>query len=235
VGAIGTAGAFSFQWSKNIACGEGGAMVTNDDRFYDLAWAHHNCGRLKSDLSAQATRMSWNLRMPAFQAGMLIPQIRRCPELFARRAANVAYLREKLAGFPGVQIQAVPGEGSKSAYHLLLCRLISAEFKGLTKARFLSAIAAEGIPFGGGYSPLYEARMLQRNESGKSPAEQHTGLTIPPAEGSCPVCARLCAEEAFWAGQRVLLGTQRDMDDIADAIFKVYEHAGEIAGRIRGY
>ncbi len=228
VGAIGDAGAFSFQWSKNITSGEGGAMVTDDDRVYDVAWAHHNCGRLKSNMAQQAMNMSWNLRMPAFQAGLLVPQIQRGAELFQRRADNVAYLRKKLYGFAGVRIQTVPGEGSVSAYHLLLCRLMSEHFKGVTKQQFLAAISAEGIPFGGGYNPLYQAGMFQRDGSGKSPAERHTGLEIDPAQPDCPTCEHLCTYEAFWAGQRVLLGDTRDIADIADAILKVYEHAEEL-------
>jgi dTDP-4-amino-4,6-dideoxygalactose transaminase len=171
--------------------------------------------------------MSWNLRMPSFQAAMLVPQVRRCPSLFARRCRNMDYLRKQLKDFPGIELQTVPGQNSVSAYHLILGRLIPERFKGLSKSQFLRAIAAEGIPFSGGYEPLYRAEMFQRDESGRSPVERHTGLEIDPLAADCPVCERVSAEEAFWGTQRLLLGDEKDMDDIVRAIHKVYENADE--------
>lgn len=47
VGAIGDLGTFSFQSSKNINAGEGGMILTNDDRLADLAWSYANVGRIR--------------------------------------------------------------------------------------------------------------------------------------------------------------------------------------------
>jgi dTDP-4-amino-4,6-dideoxygalactose transaminase len=42
VGALGSGGTFSFQGSKSLTCGEGGAIVTNDPKVHEAAWAHHH-------------------------------------------------------------------------------------------------------------------------------------------------------------------------------------------------
>jgi hypothetical protein len=51
---------------------------------------------------------------------------------------------------------------------------------------------------------------------------------LPP---HCPVTERACAEEGVWLTQNMLLGSKVDMDDIADAIAKIHDHAGEIIHR----
>lgn len=45
----------------------------------------------------------------------------------------------------------------------------------------------------------------------------------------CPNCEKLCSSQAVWIEQRLLLGTQQDMDDIADAFEKVYENRDQLA------
>src|SRR5690606_20313295 len=42
VGTLGLTGAFSFQSSKNLNCGEGGALLTNDDQFAESCYNFHN-------------------------------------------------------------------------------------------------------------------------------------------------------------------------------------------------
>jgi dTDP-4-amino-4,6-dideoxygalactose transaminase len=50
VGALSDLGTFSFQLSKNITAGEGGIIVTNDDRLEEMVWSLHNVGRRKGGL-----------------------------------------------------------------------------------------------------------------------------------------------------------------------------------------
>ena len=44
LGTIGHAGAYSFNMFKNITCGEGGVLITNDDRIYTRALMYHDAG-----------------------------------------------------------------------------------------------------------------------------------------------------------------------------------------------
>ena len=47
------------------------------------------------------------------------------------------------------------------------------------------------------------------------------GQVVEYEEPDCPVTERACTAEGAWLGQTVLLGTQKDMDDIAEAIVKI--------------
>src|SRR3954451_2679942 len=76
VGTYGQAGCFSFQASKNLNSGEGGAIITDDEDFIEDAYAFHNNshGRKTSGL-ASYSKPGVNLRLTEFQAAMLMAQM----------------------------------------------------------------------------------------------------------------------------------------------------------------
>src|SRR5262249_47591298 len=68
VGSLGDAGAFSFQSSKNLACGEGGALVTNDEHIFERAHSMHNAGRARVAGSRwHHVFLGWNCRPTEYQ------------------------------------------------------------------------------------------------------------------------------------------------------------------------
>jgi len=85
VGSIGDLGTFSFQSSKNITAGEGGAVTSDDDRLNDRAWSFHNVGRVREGAWYQHEVLGGNSRMGAWAAAVLLAQMRRAPEQLARR------------------------------------------------------------------------------------------------------------------------------------------------------
>ena len=96
VGALGLAGAFSFYPTKNLgACGEGGALVTNDDRLAALARNLRSHGESRHYVHE---RVGFNYRMEAFQAAVLRLKMKRLPEWTERRRQLACRYRELLAG-----------------------------------------------------------------------------------------------------------------------------------------
>ncbi len=99
VGSIGHAGAFSFNQHKNITSGEGGALVTNDDRIYARALMYHDVGhyeradRFESD---EPVLPGVNYRMPALSAAVLRPQLARLDAKLERRRQRRRYLIDRL-------------------------------------------------------------------------------------------------------------------------------------------
>ena len=98
VGAIGHAGAFSFQSSKNLSCGEGGVVCTNDDEVGERAWSLHNVGRQPPEARLQHTHIGYNMRMTQLQAALLLSQMEHLEEQMARRDASAARLRRRPRG-----------------------------------------------------------------------------------------------------------------------------------------
>ncbi len=77
VGSIGTAGCFSFQASKNLNSGEGGAIITSDTALIERAYAFHNNGRPASGTDFAYRTTGLNLRLTEFQAALLLAQMTR--------------------------------------------------------------------------------------------------------------------------------------------------------------
>lgn len=229
VGAIGDLGAFSFQSSKNISSGEGGAIVTNDDRLAEMAWSIHNCGRARGGGWYEHPVMGTNVRMTEWQAAVLLAQIQRAEKQTQRRRENAAYLDSLLAEIDGVEPARVHGEDSASAYHLYLLRYNPECFKGLPREKFVQAVRAEGVELTCGYGkPLYHHDMFQPTDGGPCWAERICGVPIDFSGVRCPVAEKIGYETGMWIYQKFLLGERSDMDDIAEAIRKVQENVDEL-------
>ncbi len=231
VGALGIAGGFSFQSSKNLCSGEGGAIVTNDRELYERAWSLHNCGRVMEGGWYDHRMLGFNWRMTEFQAAILRHGLRKLPEQMALRDDNAIYLREQLSQVAGVYPQAFSEGATRSAWHLLICRYDREAFAGLSREKVVAALAAEGIPASAGYNPLYRepafAEGIDYSEFPWAPQIYKGNVRYEEAAQNCPVCEELCSC-SFWLYQSVLLGSKKDMDDIVEAIAKVQAHAAEV-------
>jgi dTDP-4-amino-4,6-dideoxygalactose transaminase len=74
---LGKLGCFSFQASKNLNSGEGGAVITNDDQLIEHCRAFHNNGRGFNRTSFEYEGIGCNLRITEFQAAILTSQLER--------------------------------------------------------------------------------------------------------------------------------------------------------------
>lgn len=229
VGTIGHIGTFSFQSSKNLSAGEGGAMVTNDGRLGARLRTFTNCGRVEGGAWYDHHELAGNHRLGAFQAALLLAGLDRLDEQTRRREENAEYLRTLLGGIGGVGFQKRLDGATRHAYHLGVIQYQPDAFGGLPKARFIEALEKEGIPCASGYLPLYQYRVF-RDFPEKIPAyKQLYEGRVRFGEGICPECERISDEEAVWTFQEMYLGTKSDMEDIAAAVRKIKENADQLA------
>jgi dTDP-4-amino-4,6-dideoxygalactose transaminase len=185
VGALGDAGTFSFQSSKNLNAGEGGVVLTNDREVADRGWSVANVGRVREgapqpgsasegNAAARAASqsssrtggtpagwyrhevMGWNMRLTEFQGALLLAQMERLPQQFERRERNARLLDRELANIPGIRPQARDERVTGHAHHLYLFRYDRSHFSDRDRSWFVAALRAEGIPASQGYvTPLY--------------------------------------------------------------------------------
>lgn len=231
VGSWGTVGCFSFQASKNLNSGEGGAVLTDDDQLIGkLSAFHNNSGSMHGAVTENA--MTWgglNLRMPEFQAALLISQMTRLEEQSKRREQNAAYLTSMLKEIPGVHPAEMYEGCTRNAYHLYMFRYDAAQFAGLSRVKLLKALSADGVPASAGYTPLNKQPLLRNVLSSRGFAKVYgTSVQKWDERNSCPENDRLC-EEALWLTQTTLLGPRSDMETIAAAIRKIQRHASALA------
>ena len=228
LGTIAPLGCFSFQSSKTIACGEGGAILGDDEALMDQCYTVHNHG---TNRRGRTECIGPKYRMNEFEAAVLLAQLAGAQERFRRRNQNAAHLTARLAGCPGIVPQKLyPGTDSGSFY-LYAMSYKPEHFHGVDRARFLKAVEAEGISL----SPYIE-RGLHREPwvdniiKSKVYTKMYSAHRLRQFrdEMSCPNCDRVCEEMAMLWASGPLLGSQSDMDDVADAILKVYENRDQL-------
>lgn len=233
VGNWGLGGAFSFQESKNLSSGEGGAVITNDDTFYQNCYGFHHQGQgadAASLVPGSGIRGS-NLRITEFQAAILLAQMTRLTEQVKRRWENAQYLTEMLIQIPGIKPAKLYDGVTKSAYHLYMFRYDKRMFSEMSRSQFMNALDAEGIPCSSGYTSMtrekYITDLAQNKYYLNIYGEKRMKEWVESL--SCPQNDRLCDEEALWFGQNMLLGTKTDMEQIAEAIKKIATYSSEIS------
>lgn len=230
VGTYGTAGCFSFQASKNLNSGEGGAILTNDDETADRCFAFHSNGRpRRSDSSFVYHGQGSNERITEFQAAILLAQMTRIEEQSKTREQNAAYLSGLLKEIPGIQVAKTYSGCTRNAYHLYMFRYNKEAFAGVPRAAFLKALSAEGIPCSAGYKPLNKEPFLSAVLSSKGFKRVYPEKVLKSWQerNNCPANDQLC-EEAVWLTQTMLLGSKSDMDQIAEGIRKIQGQAADL-------
>ena len=215
VGALGLGGIFSFQTSKNMSAGEGGAIISNDESFIDKCFSYHNCGRVRNGEWYEHHILGSNLRMSALNAAILIPQINTWADDFSLREKNRKILDQYLSEMGGL-IPMKNIKGGKSSNHIYMCRYIEKEFEGVKRGIFFKAMQAEGVFTYRGWSPIYKEPLFSINPKeyplleGIKYKDLHHANTEIFAE-----------KQAVWLRQNHLIGSEEDTNDIINAFEKV--------------
>jgi len=230
LGTLGAAGCFSFQASKNLNSGEGGAIISNDDELMDICQSFHNNGRGSANYGYAYVRNGSNHRITEFQAGILLAQLTRLEEQMKTREENAQYLTEHLKEIDGILPAAMYEGCTRNAYHLYMFRYDAEKFDGLPRDRFIKALEAEGIPASSGYIPLNKEPLIRATVESRAYRKCFSEAELRDYTDriECPENDRLCTE-AVWFTQTMFLGPRSDMDSILDAVRKIKVHASAIA------
>jgi len=228
VGAIGTAGSFSFQMSKSLASGEGGAVLTDDDALAERARLEHNIGRVQGRPGYEHVVLSGNYRMSEFQGAILRCQLERLPAQTEHKHANGEFLAAEAAKIGGIEPLKRDPRITKRGYYFFLLRYDAAQFGGVPRDAFLRALNAEGVPCGSAYGiPLY------RNEA-FSPEQARRKICCPPERMldyhglHLPVAERICLEQQVTIPHQALLADREGIQGIVDALAKITANLDEL-------
>ncbi|MEM2921265.1 MAG: DegT/DnrJ/EryC1/StrS family aminotransferase [Candidatus Bathyarchaeia archaeon] len=226
VGAIGDMGCFSFQESKSLAAGEGGIVLTNDDRLADRAKLIHNIGRIVGRPGYEHYILSSNYRLSEFQAALLISKLKYLPQEVEIKHSNGEYLASKLRKVGGVEPLRKDERVTKRGYYFFIMRYNRSEFNGLPKEKFIECLNAEGVPAGAAYGmPLYKQPAFKKENLMSAVPK---GIKFPDYE-----LLRLPGAEEFTAREvviphEVLLVEKQYIELIAYSIQKIKENVNEI-------
>ena len=224
-GSLGHAGAFSLQTSKLLTAGEGGVVTTNDDEIAERAESYANCGRASRTDRFGHRLLGYNYRLTELQAAVLIGQLEKLPGQTALRTRRAERLSKGLAAFPGLSLlRPDPRQTTQAFYHYVF-RYDAAAFGGASRDRFVAALEAEGIPCDGlFYEPVYRSTLFDVDPA-DFPA---LGGRLPWDGLRCPIAEKAAFEESVWLPHRILLGSEKDVDSVLDAIAKIRANVDEL-------
>lgn len=216
VGSLGDAGAFSFQSSKNLACGEGGALVTNDEQVFERAYSMHNAGRPRGDGGRWLhVTLGWNCRATEYQAALLALRLKTFDAEQERRRQNFQRLSGLIPDIACLAPLAVHPDTHKHGLYMFAMRYQADRCGGLSVDEFLDVVRAEGAPIYRAFETTIAGQPAMRALLNKRPQY----IRCMPT----PVSDR-AAQDTVYIPQNVFLGAPADMDDIAAAIHKVERH-----------
>jgi len=242
-GSIGDIGSFSFQLSKILTAGEGGALTTNSFSLFERLDALSNCGRRPEPQGSSETDkgeglyfdegnflQSGNYRITEFQAAILIEGLKRLPEQNRLREQNALYLNSLLKDIPGIKPMRRDNRETHEAYYNYSFRYDSKEFRDLPVKKFRAALSEElGIEVAASYTPLNKCSLyVPHTKPARHKLNDKFWENIDPSRFSLPVCDRIHYEESACIHHKVLMGPLSDIDMIAEAISKVWQQAGNL-------
>lgn len=150
---VGTMGDFainSFQESKTITSGDGGAVVTNDDELFERAVRFHDVGTLRAPYrellkgGLLAAFASCNFRMNEFTGAVLKAQLQKLETICQRLRRNTRIVREGIADVPGLKLRKTPDAEGDIGVAVYVDMGDNSH-----RDRFLRALRAEGIAAAG--------------------------------------------------------------------------------------
>jgi 8-amino-3,8-dideoxy-alpha-D-manno-octulosonate transaminase len=150
VGSIGDIGINSFQLSKSITSGEGGAVTTNDAELFERAVRFHDVGSLRSPYKETfkggllAAFASCNFRMNEFTGAVLKGQLQKLETICGGLRNNARKVREGIADLPGLKLRKTPDQEGDLGVTVFLDHGTRQR-----RDRFLRAMRAEGISASG--------------------------------------------------------------------------------------
>jgi L-glutamine:2-deoxy-scyllo-inosose/3-amino-2,3-dideoxy-scyllo-inosose aminotransferase len=219
VGTLGHLGTFSFQQSKAMTAGEGGAVIANDASLARRVHAIKDCGRPFRKRGAAG--FGGNYRLTEFQAAILLAQLERLEDHLERKASNIAFLGERLLDIPGIAPLHTRDSTTRRGLYALALRFDPDAFADLPRTFLLRALRAEGIPAQPPYSVVYRSplwtsgRRFIKWEAEANP-DQRLGLGA-----RCPTAELVAETEGLVLFHEVFLGTKSDMADVAAAFEKI--------------
>tara|TARA_Y100000294_G_scaffold126480_1_gene117929 strand:+ start:557 stop:1654 length:1098 start_codon:yes stop_codon:yes gene_type:complete len=105
-GSFGDMAAFSFYATKNITCGEGGMVTTDNKDYAENIKLFRQHGRSKMS-AYEYVNLGYNYRMTDISAAILLEQIKKIELITEKRIENAAYLSEGLGRIKGIKIPIV--------------------------------------------------------------------------------------------------------------------------------
>ena len=221
-------GGYSLNYHKHIHCGEGGIIVTDDDRLARRVALIRNHAEavIKSDDPAElAGMLGFNFRMGEIEAAIASVQLDKLAARVASRQRIAAELNAGLTGLVGLATPKV-ADDCTHVYYVYGLTLDTAAI-GVPRQRIVDALRAEGVPaLMAGYQNLHLLPMFRHKiaygRAGFPWRSPYAGREISYGPGTCPVAEELHAQSFFGISLCMFEFHSADVELVVEAFRKVW-------------
>ena len=217
IGSYGDMSIFSFQNGKIMTCGEGGALITDNEELYKRAYLIHGVGRPDGDRLYEHTVLGSNDRMNEFSAAILTAQQERLSDMNKKRDENALLLDSLLFDIDGIKPQGRKEYATLITHYMYMFYYDPNYFNGLSRKNFVDYLNAEGVPAFICFPILSDTTFFKNNDFyGRINAFEQ--LASNDLSNSKNIAANVA-----WLPHFTLLGDEQDINEIAKAIKKIQE------------
>jgi perosamine synthetase len=227
-GTLADIGGYSLNYHKHIHCGEGGIIVTDDDRLAErtrLIRNHAECVVQGSEPAELANMLGYNFRMGEIEAAIASVQLGKLAPRVASRQRAAAALDRGLGGLEGLATPRVSPACSHVYY--VYGMTLDPSVLGVSRQTIIEALRAEGVPgLMAGYQNIHLLPMFQHRiayGTGGFPwTSPYASRQVHYGPGTCPVAEELHA--ASFLGMNLCMHEYhpQDVQLIVDAFAKVW-------------
>ncbi len=180
-GMLGDYGIFAFYPNKQITTGEGGVIITSDDKAADLMRALRNQGRAPGDTWLSHTHLGYNYRLDEMSAALGVVQMSRLDELLRKREQVAEWYGDRLSEIPGVEVPIVEAYTTRMSWFVYVIRVD----KKIDRDRLAKRLESRGVPVRPYFLPIHlQPYMVERFDwrEGDFPVTEdlgRRGLAVP--------------------------------------------------------
>ena len=227
-GTLAHVGGYSLNYHKHIHTGEGGILVTNDDRIAErLQLIRNHAEAVVGGMGVTDLRnmIGYNFRLGEIESAIGIEQLKRLDGFIARRQKIADRLTHALSELPGLQPPMVKDDCTHVYYDYPL--VVDVERIGVTRERLVEALTAEGVcALANGYAnlhllPMYQQKMAY-GSSGFPWTSDICRRDVSYAKGICPVAESLHDTSFIGCGIFMHALSDDDVQNVIKAFQKVW-------------
>ena len=235
-GTLADIGGYSLNYHKHIHCGEGGIVVTNDDRYAErvrLIRNHAEAVVEGSQPSELSNMIGYNFRLGEIESAITREQLRKLAGKVESRQTAAGRLSEGLKGLVGLVLPKV-SPNCTHVYYVFGMRLDGDQL-GVTREKLVAALRAEGVSgLGAGYQNVHRLPMFRYGIAYGKNGFPWTGLANVsgrlPSTNSCPVAEKLHEQEFFYLNICAHEYTTSETEQVIAAFKKVWSQLPSLRG-----
>jgi dTDP-4-amino-4,6-dideoxygalactose transaminase len=150
-GTFGDYGLFAFYPNKQMTTGEGGVIITDDEKAAGFMRALRNQGRAPGDTWLSHTYLGYNYRLDEMSSALGITQIKRLDEMLVKRDRVAGWYSERLSEIPGIEMPVVAPETTRMSWFVYVIRLA----KEIDRTALAKRLEARGVPIRPYFLPIH--------------------------------------------------------------------------------